>query len=210
MAAEEAVSAGSSSPIDASRRFKLLALGILLLYALVIARGDGEFWPFSKFPMFARAGRPWTRALVVELAAPVPDQSLVEVWENELPGPVFPLHRHKINQDDLSAVLRAITPPVNAEQAAFLAKYFERVRHDKTLVLYSVRGSFRPDRSVRVRFNPLAIIGPDGVRALLPQPVAGDAGVPGDASSGIQDAAAPSIADAGSLEAGASGDAGSP
>jgi hypothetical protein len=201
MAVEEGVAAGASSGHDASRRFKFLGIGVLLVYLLISARGDGEFWPFSKFPMFSRAGRPWTRALVVEMTVPVPDASLQEVWEKELPGPVFPLHRVHINQDDLSAVVRSITPPVNAEQAAFLADYFERVRHDKTLVLYSVRGKFRPDRSVRERFTPLAVIGPEGVRALVvPLP---DAGVP-PADAGTLPA------DAGALEAGPSHDAGVP
>jgi hypothetical protein len=201
MAAEEAATAEASSWQDASRRFKFLGIGLLLVYFLISRFGDGEFWPFSKFPMFSRAGRPWTRALVVELSTPVPDASLQEVWEKELPGPVFPLHRVHINQDDLSAVVRAITPPVNAQQAAFLAEYFERVRHEKTLVLYSVRGKFRPDRSVRERFTPLAVIGPEGVRALaVPLP---EAGVP-PADAGTLPA------DAGVLEAGPAHDAGLP
>jgi hypothetical protein len=155
--AAEAFLAGSA-PAAASRRFKFIGIGLLLTYALIAMTGDGEFWPFSKFPMFSRAGRPWTRALAVELAAPVSEQALGEVWEKELPGRPFALHHYQINQDDLSAVMRSYTPPLTDEQTDFLAKYFERVRHDRTLVLYSVRGRFRQDRSVRERFTPVAII----------------------------------------------------
>lgn len=177
---------------DTQRRFRLLVVGVLAAYALAIGTGDGDFWPFSKFPMFSRAGRPWRRSFVIEVSPEIAAGPLDEIWEKELPGKAFPLHRHHINQDDLSAVVRSLSPPLDAEQTAFLADYFDRVRHERTLVLYRVYGKFRPDRSVRERFTPLAVIDADGVRNVTPPSPPVEANATGaDASAPSNEAGVP-------------------
>jgi hypothetical protein len=150
----------------ALRRFKWLLIGVVVTYVAMINLHHNEFWPFSRFPMFARSGTPWTRPLVRELSAEEASQPLAEVWEDQLPGRAFRLHAHHINQDDLGQVLRPMVDGMNQEQADFLARYFSDVRAKRLLVLYAARGSFRPDRSVQVRFRPLARMGPDGVLPL--------------------------------------------
>jgi hypothetical protein len=159
------------------RRFRIVGCVLLAVNLCAISLGDGEFWPFSKFPMFARAGRSWKRSIVREVSVEDLQRPLVEVWEKELPGEPVALHHFQINQDDLSAVVRSLTQPLSDEQATLLAQYFDRLRHEKTMVLYAAFGRFRSDRSVRVRFLPLAVIGPDGVRDVPPVDVA-DAGAP--------------------------------
>jgi hypothetical protein len=191
-------SGGEGADLPAvDRRFRIVGCVFLAVYLCVIAIGDGEFWPFSKFPMFSRAGRPWRRAIVREVSADELQAPLVEAWEKELPGKPVALHHFQINQDDLSAVARSLTLPLSAEQAALLATYFDRLRHEKTMVLYSAYGRFRPDRSVRVRFLPLAIIGPDGAREV--PAVEADAGTAADtpAEAGLAEAGAAPAADAG-------------
>ena len=49
----------------------------LLIYALLVAPHEGEFWPLSIYPMFSQAGNPWSRAMVLD----VTDQPDSEVWE---------------------------------------------------------------------------------------------------------------------------------
>ena len=198
---QTSASNASSSAADARRRFKGLAIGIALVYAIIIVSADGEFWPFSKFPMFSRSGRPWTRAFVTEVSAAEAQVPLGEVWEKEVPGKPFALHHHHINQDDLSAVVRSYKGPLQQEQTDFLATYFDRVRHERTLILYSVLGRFRPDRTVRERFTPIAIIGPEGVRAVVPE--AADSGI-GPAEGG---AAAAVVAPDAGADAGDAGGA---
>lgn len=41
--------------------------GIFLLNLLLVGTHLGEFWPFSIFPMFSKAGQPWSRAMIVEV-----------------------------------------------------------------------------------------------------------------------------------------------
>ena len=40
---------------------------------------EGEFWPFSIYPMFSQAGNPWTRAMVLDVTT-TPD---AELWEKQ-------------------------------------------------------------------------------------------------------------------------------
>ncbi|HAH51303.1 MAG TPA: hypothetical protein DCL80_08560 [Balneola sp.] len=49
----------------------------LLFYSLLVATHEGEYWPFSIYPMFSKAGNPWTRALVRDVSNTNPD----ELWE---------------------------------------------------------------------------------------------------------------------------------
>jgi hypothetical protein len=188
MPATGASAGEAANPSAAERRFRIVACVLLALFICAISVGDGEFWPFSKFPMFSRAGRSWKRAIVREVSAEDLQRPLLEIWEKELPGQPVALHHYQINQDDLSAVVRSLTVPLTEEHAALLANYFDRLRHDKTMILYASFGRFRSDRSVRVRFTPLAVIGPDGVRGVPPSEE-GDAGAPaGQADAGPTDA----------------------
>jgi len=150
----------------ALRRFKQLLGGVIAAWFLLIYTHGGEFWPFSKFPMFARSGRPWSTALVRELSADELAQPLLEVEEQALPGQPFALGRQHINQDDLTSVIRPMLKGVTPEHTELLARYFQKQRATRHLVLYVVRGAKAPKKTIQIRFQPLAIIGPDGVRAV--------------------------------------------
>lgn len=161
-----------------SRRFQRLAIGVVVANFLLIATHGGDFYPFSRFPMFSRAGRPWTVALVRSVTPEEAQQPLGAVEESALPGQPFPIHRHHINQDDLSAVIRPMKAPLTPEQTAFLAQYFQSVRGNAQLVLYRAEGKrAKQGGGVEVRFQPLAVMGPEGVRG-LPAPVVPEVGAP--------------------------------
>ncbi len=48
----------------------------------MLATHEGEFWPFSIYPMFSQAGNPWSRGLVEE----VQDTTREDLWD------IKPLH----------------------------------------------------------------------------------------------------------------------
>jgi hypothetical protein len=155
----------SMSSEQALKRFQWLLISVIASwFVLVYAYRSGDFWPFSKFPMFSRAGRPWTLGLVRELNAEELAQPLVEVDEERLPGRPYPLGRHHMNQDDLSAVIKPMLKAVEPQHGDLLKRYFRARRSDQTLVLYSAQGTLLRKREIEIRFRPLAVIGPDGVR----------------------------------------------
>ena len=47
--------------IQKSVRITLISF---IIYGALVATHEGEYWPFSIYPMFSKAGNPWTRAIV--------------------------------------------------------------------------------------------------------------------------------------------------
>jgi len=173
----------------AQGRFVRLLLGLIAAYLVLIAVHGDDFWPFSRFPMFAAAGRPWTRALLRELTPAELEQPLLEISEEQLPGRPLALHSLGKNQDDLIQLVRRLDASTNpAADLQFLAEYLGDARKSRHLVLYLVRGRFRPKRVVGVRFRPIAVLGPEGVRAIPKEatqaPPASDAGAAPAADAG--------------------------
>jgi hypothetical protein len=83
------------------RGIKIIGVSVLV-YALLVAPHEGEFWPFSIYPMFSKAGNPWTRAMVVDVTEK-PDS---ELWETVLlqnrSSDVVPVSDYGVDQIDFS------------------------------------------------------------------------------------------------------------
>lgn len=45
-------------------KYKFILLTALLINTILVATHQGEFWPFSIFPMFSQAGNAWSRGVV--------------------------------------------------------------------------------------------------------------------------------------------------
>lgn len=160
-------SANSLERAAAERRFGWLALAFVAVYFLTIAAQHGDFWPFSRFGMFSKPGKGFKRALVLQVPEGVP---LAEVAADKLPGPPFALGSlGGIEQNDLSAAVRALHTPLQPEDRALLASYFRSV--PGPLVLYLVDGRLRSkDRSLRIRYRPIARLRPSGVESVTLAP----------------------------------------
>lgn len=52
-------------------KFKYILFTVLLINILLVATHEGEFWPFSIFPMFSQAGNPWSRGMVQQIEGPI-------------------------------------------------------------------------------------------------------------------------------------------
>lgn len=86
---------------DSRKAIKIIGI-ILIFYGLLVGAHEGEFWPFSIYPMFSQAGNPWTRAIVID-ATDIPDD---ELWQprtlhNRSFEPV-PIGSYGIDQIDFS------------------------------------------------------------------------------------------------------------
>jgi hypothetical protein len=146
-----------------SRRFRYAAVALMTLYAGLVASHRGEFWPFSTFPMFSKAGREWTRVTVRDVGDDVHAVLWSEVEQRALPGRPFPLGPASIDQIDLSALVSSAGDRLDGVRRSALERWFRDVRSDRHLVIYAVRGSLDGDNLVRVRYRPVALLGPSGV-----------------------------------------------
>jgi hypothetical protein len=154
--------------LDASRRFGLLALALVLGYVLVVQVQGGDFWPFSRFAMFSNPAKPWRRAVVRQLRADEFAQPLTEVFEKALPGTPYPIAALGIDVHDLSAAVRSVDGPLTPAQAQLIAGYFQRSQ-EPHLVLYVARGWLRSrDKAVSVRYRPIARITKGDVHDAFP------------------------------------------
>jgi hypothetical protein len=165
------MAADSTSPVietdRSERRFAWLALLLAAAYVLIVLVQHGDFWPFSRFGMFSNPGKAWKRALLRQVPEGAP---LAEVAADKLPGAPFALGSLGIDQNDLSATVRSLHSPLRPDEQALLAAYFGNV--SVPLVLYVVDGRLRSkDHSVRIRYRPLARVGPGGVQPVELAPV---------------------------------------
>lgn len=137
--------------------------GVLVVYALLVATHLGEFWPFSIYPMFSQAGKPWSRAIVRALPEDTDPDSVH--WQpisfDRLPGAPYPLSVHGINQNDLATFL-AKTETWTPTRVQGLQSLFVKNRHiPRPLLLYRVRGEISGD-SVRVTAIPVMLVSNNG------------------------------------------------
>jgi hypothetical protein len=85
----------------AKKGIKVIGI-VLLIYGALVATHEGEFWPFSIYPMFSQAGNPWTRAIVLN----VTDLPEEEIWNpktlSELSTEPVPVGDYGVDQIDFS------------------------------------------------------------------------------------------------------------
>jgi len=141
----------------------LRALGVVALcYVVLLASHGGELWPFSVYPMFARAGEPWQRALV-RVVSERSDVSSRSYTPSELPGTPLALREHGVPQNDLSSLVQRAERWSDDDLAALGAMFGDLPCRAPLLVL-RVRGSLEQG-VVREQATPVARLGCDGGRA---------------------------------------------
>lgn len=154
-------------------------LATLLVYTLLMASHQGEFWPFSIYPMFSQAGDSWSRVMVRsvddETIRPVPNPQEM-TSPSALPGKPFALEPEGISVHDLAAVVNQTETWTLARRNLLrdllfpLAQSGEANRSTALLVLRA-RGLPEAD-TIRVVVEPVALVRRDTVvLASPPRPV---------------------------------------
>lgn len=132
----------------------------LLVYALLTATHLGEFWPFSIYPMFSQAGKPWERAVVRD----VTDISQKEIWQatnqTKLIGTPVPLKELNINTNDIANYLSK-NEIWTERTIEGLEKLFSDQLDTRDLLLVQVRGALTNEDTVTVNFYPYIYLSRD-------------------------------------------------
>jgi hypothetical protein len=144
------------------------ALGwVFAVVSLLLATNLGEFWPFSIYPMFSRAGRPFTRSIVRELE---PDEQVGRgpfSW-NTLPGRPFALVPAGIAQNDVANIVSK-TQVWTPKRAQALQRLFGEHAATRRLLVLSAHGWLSDDPmddGVSLEFRPLAQLSAAGPQLL--------------------------------------------
>lgn len=141
-------------------RARSILLGTLLVYGLLVATHEGEFWPFSIYPMFSQAGNPWSRAVVREVSPTeaVPWTSVSSF--DALPGSPFPLAEHGIDPIDLANFVSK-TQTWDADRLNGLrTMFYDRVDQQGLLVV-RVNGRLAGQDTVALEYVPYVLMRTD-------------------------------------------------
>lgn len=80
--------------------YKKILASVFIINILLVSFHKGEFWPFSIFPMFSQAGKPWSRGVVEQ----VQDTTRGDLWQtkplSEIRERVVPLQKYGIDEID--------------------------------------------------------------------------------------------------------------
>lgn len=136
---------------------------ILLVYAVLVASHEGEFWPFSIYPMFSQAGNPWTRAMVVDVTD-VPDQ---DIWETQtlkgLQGKAIAVKKYGVDQIDFSNYVSKTDNWTSGRKQALKRMFGEENLRGQRWMASRVHGKLAGQDSVVVRVVPFLLITEDSV-----------------------------------------------
>lgn len=148
--------------VNRYQRSARVLLSTVALYAVLVAANEGEFWPFSIYPMFSQGGAPWSRAVVRDVT-----HDSVR-WEpttlDDLPGDPYALAERGIDHIDLANFVSK-TGVWDDDRITGLRKIFgaaELERRD--LLVLRARGHLTETDSVVISFVPYVLMTADGSR----------------------------------------------
>lgn len=118
-----------------------------------MAAHEGEFYPFSIFPMFSQAGKPWTRVLVREADAMPADWS--DRALGDLPGAIVPLSPLGVPQNDVSTFVGKTNRWSDTSTQTLSRFIAPATRRHAGVLVYRVVGRLEGD-SASIRAYPLA------------------------------------------------------
>lgn len=146
------------------RSVKYLLL-TMVVYTVLVATHRGEFWPFSIYPMFSKAGNPWTRAIVRDVSA-TPDSL---IWATrpltEIQGRPVALRQYGVDQIDFANFISK-TEHWNLQRRRALQNMFgTETIDDHRFMAMKVTGRLVGRDSVEIKTIPVMLITSDTVYA---------------------------------------------
>lgn len=136
-------------------KFKKILITVLVINVILVATHEGEFWPFSIFPMFSQAGNPWTRAMVQQ----VDDTHMDDLWLvkplHEVSDRAVAIEDYGVDQIDYSNFISKTTE-WNEKRIQSLRSYLDIDNlSDQKWLVTKVDGYLTEDDSVVVETTPL-------------------------------------------------------
>lgn len=137
-----------------------IVITTFVIYAILVATHLGEFWPFSIYPMFSQAGKPWKRAIVREVSN-LEDTTLWKNYNHEnLVGNPVPLDELNINTNDIANLLSK-TDTWTESNIHGVRKLFSEDLDTRELLILQARGMLTQQDTVEVQFVPFIYLTQD-------------------------------------------------
>lgn len=147
---------------DSTRGIKVLGV-VMIFYILLVATHEGEFWPFSIYPMFSQAGNPWSRALVMDVTD-VPDEALWDILRLHDSDPsIIPVGRYGVDQIDFANFISKTEEWTPSRREALLTMFGPDALQGRRWMAASVHGAMDEESSVTILIVPLLLMTEEGV-----------------------------------------------
>jgi len=147
-------------PSFSKRGMKVLGVS-LLVYALLVAPHQGEFWPLSIYPMFSQAGNPWTRAMILD----VTNKPDADLWErqplNSRESDVVAVSDYGVDQIDFSNFVVKTQNWTQTRQKALKDMFGTSAIENERWMVSKVRGELIGSDSVSIEITPFILLTPD-------------------------------------------------
>jgi hypothetical protein len=133
----------------------------LLVYALLVAPHEGEFWPLSIYPMFSQAGNPWTRAMVLDVSS----KSDADLWETQLlqnrDSDVVAVGDYGVDQIDFSNFIVKTREWTDSRRQALKDMFGPSSISEGRWMVSKVRGELIGRDSVSIEITPFILLTAD-------------------------------------------------
>lgn len=139
------------------RRAGRALLATLFVYAVLVSTNLGEFWPFSIYPMFSRAGTDWSRVVVRDISGANEAVAWDTLSGEPLPGIPYALNKRGVNTNDLAALV-ARGGAWDRNRTATLRGLLAADARPPSLLVMRVYGRLTDEGAVRIHFVPLALV----------------------------------------------------
>jgi hypothetical protein len=143
------------------QKHKRIISAVLLVNILLVSTHQGEFWPFSIFPMFSQAGKDWSRGVVEN----VQDTTLSNLWNTksitEIEDRILPLQEYGIHEIDFANYISK-TKKWNSQRINGLRSTFQIDQYpDQMWMATRVVGTFDQQNEVVVKAIPMFLFTAD-------------------------------------------------
>lgn len=146
---------------------RLILMATAVAYVGLVASHRGEFWPFSVFPMFSRAGKPWVRVVLRELEpdAVVGDTTWDTVPREALPGRALGLDEGALDLGLLSRSARkAETWVAKPEAGQDFVRELGAVPEGRRVLVVRAHGRLEEGGEVVTAYEPIAVVEDSSLR----------------------------------------------
>lgn len=128
-----------------------------LIYGALVATHEGEYWPFSIYPMFSQAGNPWTRAIVRDVTYE-PDSLIWETTDlSNLIGEPVSMGAIGVDQIDYSNFVSKTKDWDDNRVSALRTMLGEQYLDNSDWMIYKVHGKMIGNDSVTVDYVPFML-----------------------------------------------------
>lgn len=147
---------------QSARGMKIIGL-LFVVYAGLVATHEGEFWPFSIYPMFSNAGQPWTRALVLDVSETDADNMWSTRTLSTLYGDPVPIKNFGVDQIDFSNFISKTDYWTPRRIDALHTMFNKQTLNNRKLLALTANGYYSADDSITIQITPLFLITADSV-----------------------------------------------